>query len=119
NTTQNFGSNAMQSGHLGAITRICQKLTDVRRTSDKIFMYEEDQATIDDGNGVVWDDTRHVNLLALRHDVSNLKETDTSTDTKPIPNPDAKGNVLFCDGHVDYKERRLVHSQNFADAALQ
>ena len=119
NTTQNFGSNAMQSGNLGSITRICMKLSQVRRSADKIAMYEEDQATIDDGNGVLWNDIKGVNMLALRHDRANFKEPDTKPTTNVTPNPDARGNVLFCDGHVDFIPRNLAHSQNYADAAAQ
>jgi prepilin-type N-terminal cleavage/methylation domain-containing protein/prepilin-type processing-associated H-X9-DG protein len=117
----NTGSNAMQSGNLVGITTVCQKLTDVRRTADKVFMYEEDQATIDDGNGVIWNNGNGVNLLASRHDKANVHVPDTpftASAGNPFPNPDARGNCLFCDGHVDFIPRRLCHSQNYADAAM-
>ncbi len=113
-------SNALAAASpVRSVTTICQKLTQVRRSADKALMYEEDQATLDDGNGEAWTNGKHVNLMALRHDRSNLKEPDVSTDTKPIPNPEARGNVLFCDGHVDYPTRRQLHSQAFGDAAMQ
>jgi len=91
--------------------RLCQKITQVIGSSDKILMYEEDQATVDDGNGELWDGPgQFVNLLALRHDKAKLKQKDESSNSLPIPNADAKGNVLFCDGHVDYVERKYAHS---------
>ena len=116
------GSNAMQAGNLVGITTICQKFSDVRRSADKIFMYEEDQATIDDGNGVLWNHGNGVNLLALRHDRAHMIQPDTpftATAANPFPNADARGNCLFCDGHIDFVSRRLAHSQNYADAAMQ
>jgi prepilin-type N-terminal cleavage/methylation domain-containing protein/prepilin-type processing-associated H-X9-DG protein len=118
------GSNAMTATTLLGVTTICQKLTDVRRSADKVFMYEESEVTIDDGNGELWtgDGKTITNLLALRHDRKNMIEADTpftATGTKFFPNPEARGNCLFCDGHVDFVPRRLAHTRPYGDAAMQ
>ncbi len=97
---------------------IVKKLSQVKGSSDKILMYEEDMATIDDGNGVIWNGPGNgVNLLSLRHDMAKKKVADAPSPTLPIPNPDARGNVLFCDGHVDYVERQFAHSSEHGEPA--
>jgi prepilin-type N-terminal cleavage/methylation domain-containing protein/prepilin-type processing-associated H-X9-DG protein len=91
--------------------KICHKLSQVRRSSEVVLMYEEDASTIDDGQGVIWAPDRGANLLALRHDWSKRKVADVVSASNPVPNPDARGNVLFCDGHVDFVERRFCHAK--------
>jgi len=113
------GSNAVtwckDNGHKELIPLVCRKLTQVKHSSDKILLYEEDVATIDDGNGYLWNAGLHVNLLALRHDQKMLREKDVSVDnTKPVPNPGAKGNVAYCDGHVDFVARSVAHTREHA-----
>lgn len=94
---------------------ITQKLTQVTRNAEKILMYEEDQSTIDDGNGELYTGVdKPVNLLGIRHDWTKRKTADVATAAMPIPNPDGKGNCLFCDGHVDYLERQVAHSYDHA-----
>ena len=58
----------------------------------------------------MWNFGGTVNLLSLRRDPRNQREADTSTAANPIPNPTARGNVLFCDGHVNYIERQVAHT---------
>ena len=100
------------------VFNLCLKLTQVVGAADKILMYEEDQATVDDGNGVLWNGPNtSVNLLAARHDRGKLRVLDVSTTALPIPNDDAKGNCLFCDGHVDTVERKYAHSSAHAEPA--
>lgn len=101
------GSNAAA---VAGMPPVCRKLVDVLSSADKILMYEEDQATIDDGNGELWTNGGGVNLLALRHNWSMRQVADIPSATLPVPNPNAKGNVLFCDGHVDYVERSFAHT---------
>ena len=80
-------------------------------------MYEEDQATVDDGNGVLWNGPgAGVNLLALRHDRGKLKVLDVMVGGV-IPNDDARGNCLFCDGHVDFVERKYAHTSAHGEPA--
>jgi prepilin-type N-terminal cleavage/methylation domain-containing protein/prepilin-type processing-associated H-X9-DG protein len=88
---------------------LCKKLTQVTQTSDKIFMYEEDPYTIDDGNGVLYN-TSFVNLLSLRHDPVLKRAVDNTNSGNLVPNPLGKGNVLFADSHVDFVTRQYAHS---------
>jgi len=94
---------------------IAAKITQVKQSSDKILIFEEDERTIDDGNGSMYcaptAPGHFNNLLALRHDSTKRKVADTPTDSIPIPNPDGKGVVGFCDGHSGYIERSVAHSK--------
>jgi len=101
-----------------SVATICIKLTDVVSSSDKILMYEEDQDTVDDGNGELWTNGGGVNLMALRHDKINFIQTDSSSSTLPIPNPNARGNVLFCDGHVEFVPRSFAQTQAHSDGGF-
>jgi prepilin-type N-terminal cleavage/methylation domain-containing protein/prepilin-type processing-associated H-X9-DG protein len=109
-TSPMHGSNAPE-----ATAPICRKLTQVKHSSDKVLLYEEDVQTIDDGQGVLWRPTSTINLLALRHDWRAMTERpDTTTAAKPVPNPQARGNVVFCDGHADFVRRDYVHTKEHA-----
>ncbi|MDB5323972.1 MAG: type secretion system protein [Phycisphaerales bacterium] len=94
--------------------KICHKLSQVRRSSEVILMYEEDLSTIDDGQGVIWAPDRGANLLALRHDLTKKRLPDVVSAASPFPNGDGKGNVLFVDAHVDYVERKFCHAKEHA-----
>lgn len=107
------GTDAGIASKLGSWSLVTNKLTQVHHSAEKVLMYEEDQATIDDGNGNLWNNGNKPNLLALRHDPQNMKEPDVNTTSK-LPNPDARGNVLFCDGHVDFISRKIAHTRKMA-----
>ena len=98
--------------------KICHKLSQVRRSSEVILMYEEDLSTIDDGQGVIWAPDRGANLLALRHDLTKKRVPDVVSAANPFPNGDGKGNVLFVDAHVDYVERNFCHAKIHAAGNL-
>lgn len=83
------------------------KRTAVRRSSEKILLFEEDFATIDDGNFAADRPLASYNLLAIRHD--RLKrQRDDAPGTFP-PNPEHRGNVAFVDGHAEYVPRNYAH----------
>lgn len=93
---------------------IAAKITQVKQSSDKILIFEEDERTIDDGNGSMYcapGSGSLNNLVALRHDSTKRKVADVPTSSIPIPNPDGKGVVGFCDGHSGYIERSVAHSK--------
>jgi prepilin-type N-terminal cleavage/methylation domain-containing protein len=94
---------------------IATKITQVRLSSDKILVFEEDERTIDDGNGSIYcmpGSLHYLNLVALRHDTNKRKvRDDQPPDGGPIPNQDGKGVVGFCDGHADFIERSQAHSK--------
>ena len=96
---------------------VCQKLSEVRNCADKLLMYEEDRMTIDDGNGELWNNGGIVNLLSSTHDRTNVTKSETPTSSTPIPNPNARGNVLFCDGHVDFLSRKFAHTREHSAPA--
>jgi prepilin-type N-terminal cleavage/methylation domain-containing protein/prepilin-type processing-associated H-X9-DG protein len=91
-----------------------QKISQVLNSAEKIMMYEEDEATIDDGNGEMWTDGASwasVDFLAARHDRKQRKTVPDAADAAGITNPGCKGNVLFCDGHADTVAREYAHSK--------
>jgi prepilin-type N-terminal cleavage/methylation domain-containing protein/prepilin-type processing-associated H-X9-DG protein len=94
--------------------RMYKKLNQVRQPGSKVLAFEEDERTIDDGNGSIWlprDDAAWVNLLAIRHDRTRIELPDLPTRSVPVPNPQHRGNVLFCDGHADYIPRSVAHAK--------
>lgn len=89
-------------------------IVEVRNASEKILFYEEDENTIDDGNGAL--DTP--NLLAARHDRKTqsangplYRSSSPSGPVSPngLANPQVKGNVCFLDGHADSVTREYAH----------
>lgn len=103
---------------------IAIKITQVKLSSEKILIFEEDERTIDDGNGSMYcipGKLNYLNLVALRHDSTKRKVRDDQPSAAgPIPNPDGKGVVGSCDGHADYIERSIAHSKKSCvrDASL-
>ena len=90
------------------------KVDQIRRPSETILFLEEDERTIDDGFCTFWVPSGSgiwVNLLAIRHDPVARKLPDVPTDSMPVPNQDGRGNVCFCDGHVEYVARSFAHSK--------
>jgi prepilin-type N-terminal cleavage/methylation domain-containing protein/prepilin-type processing-associated H-X9-DG protein len=129
------GSNLTVSGngYIGTPT-LCPTLTKVLNPSQKILMYEEDQLTIDDGDGQIWMGASSafdpanpqnttgvgggIGLLSLRHEWSKAPSAPVpsmpGSMTSAIPNPDARGNVVFCDGHAEFVSRAFVHRPDHA-----
>jgi prepilin-type N-terminal cleavage/methylation domain-containing protein/prepilin-type processing-associated H-X9-DG protein len=103
-------------------SEIAKKQLQVKRPSDCIWFYEEGGATIDDGNGSIMQPNgvfNYLNLLSTVHDASHAKQNDGSGGSvpSPLPNPNAKGNVSFVDGHAETVTRKFAHSyqQTFPD----
>jgi prepilin-type N-terminal cleavage/methylation domain-containing protein/prepilin-type processing-associated H-X9-DG protein len=93
---------------------VYKRITRVKNAAEKVLAYEEDERTIDDGNGSVWlprGAWRLVNLLAIRHDKARIEYPDLPTEDRPVPNCMRQGNVAFVDGHAAYISRRLCHSR--------
>jgi prepilin-type processing-associated H-X9-DG protein len=85
---------------------IAGKITHVRRSAEKIMVYEEDPNNkLDDLAGNIYNGT---NTIAIRHD---LKRGNTVPDG-PDVNLNKRGNVLFCDGHADFIPRMLINPPN-------
>jgi hypothetical protein len=93
-----------------------KRLDEVKAPAEKIYMYEEDPSTIDDGNGELWNkggNYSSLDLLATRHDMANRHVTDAPNATSVV-NANIHGNVVFCDGHADYVPRTYVHTKAHA-----
>jgi len=94
------------------------KVTKVHNSSEKILVAEEDYRTINDGqwypgyvNGGTW--IIGTDYLSIRHD-AHTKYPDVPTASQPLPNPQARGNAAFVDGHAEYVTRSYAHSQPHA-----
>ena len=85
----------------------------IKNASSKILLYEEDQNTIDDGNGDMPSTVPTWSMLAIRHD--GMARTPDNRANGLILNGECRGNVVFCDGHADYISRANAHSQPFYD----
>jgi prepilin-type N-terminal cleavage/methylation domain-containing protein/prepilin-type processing-associated H-X9-DG protein len=83
------------------------KVTQVHAPSRKIILVDENPTTIDDG---CWAPDHFFsdghNLLSDRHEKRDERSKD--------PNY-GRGNVLFCDGHSDYIERKLSFDPLYYD----
>lgn len=118
------------NGYVGTQPSLCTTLLRVTNASQKVLMYEEDDTSIDDGNGQPWwgctgtfspnapesssTGMAAVNLLSIRHDASKVTAAGPTTSQAgswqlAVPNPDARGNVVFCDGHAEFVTRGFLH----------
>src|SRR5205085_1226642 len=94
-----------------------------KRPSEKIFLVEEDERTINDGFWAVggWGGGLGVNWqpgpdwLSIRHDRTRRLPDVVPTAGSPIPNPDRRGNAAFCDGHAEYVQRSYAHDPAHSD----
>jgi prepilin-type processing-associated H-X9-DG protein len=96
----------------GNKTAAIKKIYECRNPVEKIWVYEEDASTIDDGNGELWSTSwQNVDLLAIRHNEKG-KNTPDGADAGGIPNSKRRGNVIFADGHADFVDRKFAHSKS-------
>ncbi|MBC7783916.1 MAG: DUF1559 domain-containing protein [Burkholderiales bacterium] len=101
---------------------VAKKMSQIKSSSEKILVFEEDDRSINDGNGILWfTDSRlyyDVNRLALRHDTVHWKKNDPPVypTLTYLPNSAGKGVVAFADGHADFVTRKFAHSPEHATA---
>lgn len=109
---------------------LCTTLQKVTNAAQKVLMYEEDTPIQDNGgDGEPWwgcsgtfnsnapEQTSGMgainNLLSQRHDLSHAVNGSATSQAGSwqlaVPNPDARGNVVYCDGHADFVSRADVH----------
>ena len=93
---------------------VAKKLSNVRLTSQKVLLYEEDDTSIDDGSG--WVDGTKLNTLSVRHDRQHRYPENLAAN--PMPNIDRFGMVVYCDGHSDAMTRKLFHSTTTSSPAV-
>lgn len=104
---------ALPTGTNVPLVSVKRKITQVKNTSEKILLAEEDERTLDDGNCAMWGPTGNaapgaVNLLSDRHDAVYRRLPDEPRGGW-IPNSNGKGVVGFCDGHAEYVPRSYAH----------
>jgi prepilin-type N-terminal cleavage/methylation domain-containing protein/prepilin-type processing-associated H-X9-DG protein len=84
----------------------------VLNPSGKILLIEEDENTINDGDAALMGPSviggSNPSLLGIRHDLTR-REPDTVANALTM-NGSCRGNVAFCDGHVEYRERSYVQN---------
>lgn len=96
--------------------QLTSRLVDVRLPSEKVWMLEEDDRTVDDGSSAIWFPQGLwfvTNLLSNRHDRVYRRLSDLPRG-EFIPNSQGRGNVLLADGHVDFLPRSFVHTREHA-----
>jgi prepilin-type N-terminal cleavage/methylation domain-containing protein/prepilin-type processing-associated H-X9-DG protein len=94
------------------------KISSIKRQSEVLLGVCEDELTIDDGvfspNAANWND-QAINAVSSRHESRSKKAKGNVFGTTDV-NEDARGNVVFCDGHGEFMSRkdalRAKHSAN-------
>jgi prepilin-type N-terminal cleavage/methylation domain-containing protein/prepilin-type processing-associated H-X9-DG protein len=106
------------------------KLTQVRRTSDKIIFYELDERAMQDGRGQLQSPpvgmaaVNIIGMVAIRHDRTRKQPDDPPSAGGTIKliedqqNKDCRGNVSFLDGHAEYMTRLEAHRKDHYAARL-
>jgi prepilin-type processing-associated H-X9-DG protein len=85
-----------------------KKITECRTSSEKVWIYEENDAQRDDGNGEAWTTNwANCDLLSIRHDQRGMNLPDDAN-ASGVPNSKRRGNVLFVDGHADFVARNYA-----------
>ena len=92
------------------------KITQVRRASEKMLIFEEAESTMDDGHSSPDVPTTFCNLLAIRHDRQRVNKEPTASFSvvsldvlRAVWNGRLKGNVAFCDGSARSMARIEMH----------
>ncbi len=136
NSYMSFGTN--QNPHVpGTVTspknnlvfkdEAAWKITQVRRSSDKILVYEEDERAVRDGRGQLQSPAIGMNpdniigMVSIRHDNKRRMPDDvpdpmTKGKIEDQVNRERKGNVGFVDGHADYVSRLYASSREHYSA---
>lgn len=86
-------------------------ITIIRNPSEKFLVVDEDEQTLDDGNFnpfLVGTDIE--NLLSSRHDRARQGSSAAARRSTQL-----RGNLLFCDGHVDFVPRQFTRDARHYD----
>jgi prepilin-type N-terminal cleavage/methylation domain-containing protein/prepilin-type processing-associated H-X9-DG protein len=103
NYPYSYTFNRMFNGSSGAPAGV-KKITDVKQSADKVWVYEENDEQRDDGNGELWTTNwANCDLLSIRHDSRGVKND--VANSGGVPNAKRRGNVLYADGHADFVAR--------------
>ncbi len=89
------------------------RTTQIRNSSNKIIIVEEDDNSINDGLWSPGDgnlgSTTERDLLAIRHDRKKMPGDPRNQNLKLHPNGQRRGNVAFVDGHAEFVSRQVAH----------
>ena len=92
------------------------RLTQVVNPSRKILLIDEGEWTVDDG---CWAPQNFFadgqNLLSNRHAIGKEKPTNNAKENAKR----GRGNVVFCDGHAEFIERRLAYEPAYYDVNVR
>lgn len=102
------------------------KISQVRNSSEKIIVYEEDERAMRDGRGQLQSPaigsnaSNIIGMLSIRHDTKRINPdpAPSSVGQEKIEdqiNRERKGNVAFVDGHADYVTRLYASSRAHYD----
>jgi len=102
------------------------KITQVRRSADKIIVYEEDERAMRDGRGQLQSPAigntpdNIVGIVSIRHDNKRIFPDDPPSSVgqqliEDQVNRERKGNCAFVDGHADYVSRMFAHNRAHYD----
>ena len=95
-------------------TRSVVKITEIRRSSEKIMIIDESPETVDDN---VWAPENwfgdRQNMLSNRHDLRRERAREGNPEDTLKR---GKGCVVFADGRADFVDRRLAMDANYCDA---
>lgn len=83
------------------------QLTQVKNTAEKVLMYEESEATINDANGVLaGTSTDNVTLLTYGSDIPSVRhDGGRKGGDSASTNLNCRSNALFCDFHASAESR--------------
>jgi prepilin-type N-terminal cleavage/methylation domain-containing protein/prepilin-type processing-associated H-X9-DG protein len=104
------------------------RISQVKRSTDNILLYEDDERSLRDGRGqlesppIGMNPINVIDLLSIRHDHKRVfPDPVPNASQGPLalienqPNKDRKGNVAFVDGHAEYIARSEAHTQQRYD----
>jgi prepilin-type N-terminal cleavage/methylation domain-containing protein len=95
------------------------RITSIKAPGEKVLIICEDEKTIDDGaftpNSSTFQQGGYVALLASRHE-SKIKKGSSKTNFQG--NEEARGNVIFADGHGEFFSRKDMHRQRYGGSPV-
>jgi len=106
NLMQGFTDNFLPDDANGNQMKPAQVIARIKHSADKVLLIEEGATTIDDGAA---DLPNCDNLLSIVHDHSAKYPESQTNANDQLPNPGCRGNVAFCDGHVEYVPRSYIY----------
>jgi prepilin-type processing-associated H-X9-DG protein len=108
-------------GNMTDLSQWTPRITQVKNSSDKVLLLEEDSSTLDDGHcSADWPgrfNGQLTNLLSIRHDRWGA-EDDTKKSSTFLPNAKRRGNVAYCDGSARYVSRNEIQGREASKYAL-